>query len=254
VINPGQFSPSGEQIYFFVIDNREIYVFDILQKTITDTGIQSDWFRADSQGNIFYIKTGQTTSSTEGNPASLFKFDTKTNMTSVIVKDPSFWSFDVNADGTKILYRKEIESGYGWAQRDLTVYDINTKTHTTIPNIEGEDCGQQPIFAPNDELMIYHIQSCGKGWSGGALGITDINGNSEILTPPANENTDYFVVSPDGISLVDRHDLYVNGTYVVGLSQMVLAKPIPEFGIVSALILAVSLISVVAIGTKFRNL
>jgi len=250
----GQFSSSGKQVYFFVIDNREVYLFDILQKTTVDTGIQSDWFRADSQGNIFYIKTGQTTSSTEGNPEyHLFKLDTKTNMTQEIAKDPSFWSFDVNTDGTKILYRKEIESGYGWAQRDLAVYDVDAKTSTTIPNIEGEDCGQQPIFAPNDELMIYHVQSCGKGWSGGALGITNNDGNFEILTPPSSENPDSFVISPDGISLVYRHALYVNGTYVVGLSQMMLAKSVPEFGTISVLILVISLVSVVIIGTKFRN-
>ncbi|MEW6042976.1 MAG: PEFG-CTERM sorting domain-containing protein [Thermoproteota archaeon] len=249
----GQFSPSGEQVYFSNLSDRKIYIFDTKQKTVADTGIQAVSFSADQRGNIFYAIEGQATS-TEGNPEQhLFKFDTKTSTTQEITKDPDFWSFDVNADGTKILYRKTTDSGYGWAKRDLAVYDIGTKTTTIIPKVENADCGSQPIFAPNEELIIYHIQGCSKGWSGGIIGITDMNGNSEILVPPTNENPSYFVISPDGSQLVYRYPSYVNGTWTVGLYQMTLAKPVPEFGTISVLILIVSILSIVVF-SKFSRL
>ncbi|MBI5147262.1 MAG: hypothetical protein HZA84_08640 [Thaumarchaeota archaeon] len=249
----GQFSPSGEQVYFSNLSNREIYIFDMKQKTNTDTGIQAVSFSTDQQGNIFYAKEGKATS-TGGNPEfHLLKYDTKTNAAQEIANDPDFWSFDINADGTKILYRKTTDSGDGWAKRDLAIYDVNTKTSTIISRVENADCGSQPIFAPNEELIIYHIQGCTKGWSGGSLGITDMNGNSEVLIPPTNDNPAYFVISPDGSHLVYRYPSYVNGTATVGLYQMTLAKPVPEFGAITALILSLSLISVTIIGTKFRK-
>jgi predicted secreted protein with PEFG-CTERM motif len=248
----GQFSPSGQQVYFTNLSDREIYIFDTKQKTIIDTGIQATSFSADQHGNIFFAKEGQVTS-TEGNPEfHLFKLDTKTNMTQEIARDPDFWSFDVNADGTKILYRKTTDSGYGWAKRNLAVYDTNTKTTKIIPKIENADCGSQPIFAPNEELIIYHIQGCSKGWSGGILGITDMNGNSEVLVPPTNDNPAYFVISPDGSKLVYRYPSYVNGTATVGLYQMILAKPVPEFGTITVLILTVSLLSILTLG-RLKN-
>jgi predicted secreted protein with PEFG-CTERM motif len=206
-------------------------------------------FDVDRHGNIFYTIEPKNN---ENNPEiHLYKLDIVTGKSEEIVKHKDLWEFDVNDEGTKILYRKTIDAGYGWADRKLTIYDIPTKIHKNIPKIDDADCGGYSIFAPNDDLIIYDIAGCGRGWPGGVLMITDVDGNSEVLIPSSNYRPEYPIVSPDGQYLVYTYPADDNGT--IGLFKMTLAKPIPEFGIIVSLILAVSLTSIIVFGTKHRK-
>jgi predicted secreted protein with PEFG-CTERM motif len=58
---------------------------------------------------------------------------------------------------------------------------------------------------------------------------------------------------PDGSQLVYRYPSYVNGTATVGLYQMILAKPVPEFGTITVLMLIMSIMSIVVFN-KFSKI
>lgn len=248
-ITDAKFSPDGDGVYFAY--DKKIRLYDIMQETVTETDTSEvSSFDIDQNNNIFYTKEPPNTG--ESNPEiHLYKLDSNSGKTEEIAKHKDFWEFDVNNEGTKILYRKTIDAGYGWADRELAIYDIQSKTHKTIPKIDDADCGGLPIFAPNDDLIIYDITGCGRGWPGGVLLITDTNGNSEVLVPSSNYRPEYPVISPDGQYLVYTYPADNNGT--IELFRMTLAKPVPEFGSLSGLILTVSLISVILMFTKFRK-
>lgn len=247
-ITDAKFSSNGNGVYFAY--DKKIHLYDTTQETITETDTSEVVnFDVDQNNNIFYTKEPQTG---QNNPEiHLYKLDVNSGKTEEIVKHKDFWEFDVNTEGTKILYRKTIDSGYGWADRKLAIYDIQTKTHKTVSKIDDADCGGKSIFAPNDDLIIYQIAGCGRGWPGGVLSITDTDGNSEVLIPSSNYRPEHPVVSSDGQYLVYTYPANNDGT--IGLFKMTLAKPIPEFGTITVLILLTSLISVVVIGTRFRK-
>jgi Tol biopolymer transport system component len=247
-ITDAKFSPDGNGVYFAY--DKKIHLYDTTQETITETDTSEvSNFDVDQNNNIFYTKEPSNTG--KSNPEiHLYKLDANSGKTEEITKHKDFWEFDVNDEGTEILYRKTIDAGYGWADRKLAIYDIQSKTHKTIPKIDDADCGELPIFAPNDDLIIYDITGCGRGWPGGVLLITDINGNSEVLIPSSNHRPGNPVISPDGQYLVYTHGDYSDGTG--GLYKMTLAKSVLEFGTISVLVLVVS-ISIIVISVRFSR-
>lgn len=250
-IPDARFSPSGEGVYFFV-ERDKVYFYDIKQKTVTETntdGVTN--FDVDQKGNIFYTKEPKSELSQSNPEYQIYKLDADSGKIEEIAKHKDFWEFDINAQGTKVLYRKTIDVGYGWAERKLAIYDIQTQTHKTIPKIDDANCGEKLIFAPNDDLILYQITGCGRGWPGGVLSITDMDGNSEVLVPATNHRPENAIVSPDGQYLVYTYPVDDNGT--AGLFKMTLAKPVPEFGTIAVLILIVPILSIV-IFSKFSRL
>lgn len=248
-ISNAKFSPDGDDVYFAY--DRKIHLYYTTQETITETDASEvSSFDIDQNNNIFYTKEPPNTGE-NSQEFHLYKLDANSGKTEEIAKHKDFWEFDVNDEGTKILYRKTIDAGYGWADRKLAIYDIPSKTHKTIPKIDDADCGGQTMFAPNDDLIMYDITGCGRGWPGGVLFITDINGNSEVLVPSSNYRPGNPVISPDGQYLVYTHGDYGDGTG--GLYKMILTKPVPEFGTIAVLTLTVSLLSIVVF-SKFSKI
>jgi len=246
-IDNAKFSSDGKGIFFVTLDHLNRY--DLANKTVRDIEIKNiEGFSADSLGNVFY-----STRKPQSTGERYFEV-WKTDLTNTVkvASEPDFSAFDVNDDGTKLLYRKFLKGGYGWQESVLAVYDINNKQEITIPKITDANCGFTPQFAPNNDLIIYHISSCGRGWPGGMIKITDMDGNDNVLIQPSNNNPASFIVSPDGKYLVYSQSYYDENTKS-GLYQMTLARPVPEFSSISSLVLVISLISVVVFGTKVRK-
>jgi hypothetical protein len=238
-IDTAKFSSNGDGIFFVTADH--LHRYDIANKTIRDIEIKNiAGFSLDSLGNVFY--STRKPQSTDERYFIVWKTDL---VNTVKVADgPDFSGFDVNDNGTKLLYRKFLEGGYGWQNSVLAVYDIEGKKESTIPKITDADCGSIPQWAPNNNLIIYHISGCGRDWPGGMIKITDMDGNENVLIQPSNNNPANFIVSPDGKYLVYPQSYYDENTKS-GLYRMTLARPVPEFDSVSNLILATSLISVI---------
>ena len=100
-----------------------------------------------------------------------------------------------------------------------------------------------PKWFPDGDMIIYSVNSCGRGAPGGTLHLISVDGTyHEVLLPYTNNNPDDFVVSPDGNYII----------YGVGndFEIMTLAQPIPEFEIIAGLVLAVSMIPIILARNK----
>lgn len=246
-VDSAKFSSDGKWIFFVTTDH--LHKYDLANKTVHDIEIKNiAGFSLDSLGNVFY--STRKPQSTDEQYFEVWKTDLVNTVK--VTSGPDFSGFDVNDNGTKLLYKKFLKGGYGWQEDVLAIYDIDRKQEITIPKITDADCGSTPQFAPNNDLIIYHVSSCGKGWPGGMIKITDMDGNENVLIQPSNNNPENFIVSPDGKYLVYPQSYYDENTKS-GLYQMTLARPIPEFSSISGLVLIISLISVVVFGTRFRK-
>ena len=147
--------------------------------------------------------------------------------------------FDFNSDGSRILFVRTLDSGYGLADRTLTYLD----TKGTVYEL-GRDpgCGRSPVWSPGDTLIIYENASCGRGPPGSSLYITSDDGSFfEVLLPYNNYGRTTFIVSPDG-----QYIMYPTegpGNFL----KMKFAKSVPEFGVLGILIAAISIIAVIAV-------
>ena len=148
--------------------------------------------------------------------------------------------FDISPDGKKILFHKTIESDYGRADRVLAYYPAQGDM-VEIPNSQVE-CGHPSKWTPNGDMVVYTVNSCGRGAPGGTLHLISSDGAyHEMILQYDNDRPDSFVISPDGLSLA-----YVrNGNFEI----MTLTKAVPEFQTIAMLVLMFSVLPVIL----FRN-
>ena len=149
--------------------------------------------------------------------------------------------FDISPDGKKILFHKTIDSGYGWADRVLAYYNTQGDI-VEIPNSQVR-CGHPLNWTPNGDMVVYAVNSCGRGAPGGSLHLISADGAyHEMILQYNNDRPDSFVVSPDGSLLVYPRD----GNFEI----MTLAKPVPEFQTIAMFVLMFSVLPVVLFRKK----
>lgn len=149
--------------------------------------------------------------------------------------------FDIGPDGKKTLFHKTIDSDYGWADRVLAYYNTQGDI-VEIPNSQVK-CGHPSKWTPNGDMVVYTVNSCGRGAPGGSLHLISTDGTyHEMVLQYNNDRPDSFVVSPDGLLLVYPRD----GNFEI----MTLAKPVPEFQTIAMLILMFSVLPVILFGNK----
>ena len=176
----------------------------------------------------------------------------------LIVQGASLRGFDVNDDGTRLVYRQTLDSGYGWKSAKLQVVDLVTGDKHSVPAAHLS-CGSTLTWAPGSDMIVYSNTGCGRGWPGVSLYISTIDGSyAEALIPFSNYRLQS-VVSPDGSFLLSTSfgEDYSDPGY---LYKIVLAKPIPEFQAATTtmtmtmmIILAVSVLPMIMF-SKLRKL
>ena len=154
----------------------------------------------------------------------------------ILVNSLETADFDISPDGKKILFKKTIDSDYGWANRILAYVPAQGDI-VEIPNNQV-NCGSTPKWSPSGDMIVYHVHSCSRGAPGGILYLISVDGSyHEVIRPYTNYDPWSFVISPDG-SLI----LYSAGSE---FEIMTLAKPIPEFEAIAMMILIFSIIPMI---------
>jgi hypothetical protein len=231
-----------------------IYRYDIQEETLQKLFEyeQIGFFDVNSDGSILVNMNGtmMITDSEGKNPKVVLTPG----------ENPNIGYGDLSPDGTKILYRKTLDSGYGWSDGVLAYYDIETRKETVIPNVSN-GCGHLPKWAPNGFHIMYHESSCTRGWPGAILRITDINGSfEEYIIPVSNDYPLPGIFSRDGTSILIA---FASSGTIGGAAEnmggpanfyiMTLATPMPEFG--SSLIISIllfTLIGAIILATRFN--
>lgn len=245
-----KFSPSGEEIMLLL--GSDLYSYDLNQKELvklTDSkAIVS--FDIASNGKLFYNSNG-----------TLVIADPDAKNPEIILgpAEHDVYTADLSPDGEKLLYRKYLGGGYGWQDAVLAYYDIDERKEQVIPNIDN-GCGSPPKWAPNGFHIVFHESSCSRGWPGGTLSITDVNGSfQEYIIPVSNDNPAYFIFHPDGISILVGFSSFGRAGAVDSMGGpanfyfMTLARPVPEFGPYFVTILFGSMLaSIILIAKRFR--
>ena len=196
-------------------------------------------------GSIIYSASEETESS------SLYSMMGDGSEKKLIVKGKDLWDFDVNGEGTKLVHRKILDSGYGWKDSELQIIDLETGGKHSVPNVELS-CGGTPMWAPNDDMIVYSETGCGRGWPGGAIYISTTDGSYTETLIPSSKYAPQFAISPDGSFLLSRSfgdDYHDPGN----LYKITLAKPIPEFETIAMMILVASVFPIVML-SKSRKL
>jgi hypothetical protein len=188
-IYDAKFTPSGDKIV--VLYGGDLYSYDLHLKRatrLTQSGSIGS-INIASDGRLFYNKNGTfvIADSEAKNPQVVFSGG-----------EHVIYSGDLSPDGSKVLYRKTLDSGYQWSNSVLAYYDIRAKKEAVIPNIV-DSCGAFPKWAPNGYHLLIHESSCSRGWPGATLRMTDLNGSfQEYIVQASNDYPDNFMFSPDG--------------------------------------------------------
>ena len=161
----------------------------------------------------------------------------------LIHNDYDLWEFDANSDGTKVVFRNTIDSGMYWKQKELEVLDVETQTTFVVPNVK-QSCGRTPQLTPGGDMIVHHTSSCSRGWPGGIVHISTLDGTyTETIIPSSNYNPN-FLVSPDGQHIITTSfgEKYHDPST---LYKVTLSKSIPEFGTITIIVLAASIVSMI---------
>ena len=180
--------------------------------------------------------------SEEWDSFSLYSIKDDGSEKKLIVQGASLRGFDVNDDGTRLVYRQTLDSGYGWKSDKLQVVDLVTGDKHSVPTVRLS-CGSTLMWAPGNDMIVYSNTGCGRGWTGGVLYISTIDGSyTEALIPSSNYRPQS-VVSPDGSFLLSTSfgEDYSDPGY---LYKIVLAKPIPEFQAATTMMITIMAVSV----------
>jgi predicted secreted protein with PEFG-CTERM motif len=143
--------------------------------------------------------------------------------------------FEVSPDGKKILFKRTLGSSFPPTR--VLAYQPAQGDVVEVPS-QKTNCGSEPKWAPNGEMIIHISSGCSRGPPGGTIHLTTVDGQyHEILLPYTNDNPQNFAFSPDGMYMVYAID--------ENLGIMTMAKPIPEFGTIAIMILFVSVFCVI---------
>jgi predicted secreted protein with PEFG-CTERM motif len=185
----------------------------------------------------------------EHEPYELYIANSDGVETQFLLKDNDLWEFDVNEEGTKLVHRKIIDSGYGWVETEIQIIDLQTGQKHSVPNLKTT-CGSTPIWAPNNELILHMTTGCGRGWLGGTLYLSSEDGSyTETLVPSSNYRP-LFLISPDGnyLLLTSFGEKFSDPDY---LYKVTLAKSIPEFQTIATMVLVSSFLPVIILRNRF---
>ncbi len=252
-VDTAKFSPDGRYLFAIVedrlmrysIDTSEMHVIYYEEHPI----IHFDFLPLDT-GDFNLIASLHNESWSEENPTdsdlySLINLGPPDSLVSdvrdgeIMVHGFEAPYFDLNSDGSRILFIRTLDGGYGWSDNTLAYLD----TKGTVYEIDRDPgCGSSLVWSPGDTLIIYERDSCGKGAPGSSLHITSDDGSFyEVLVPYNNRPPTPFIISPDGQYIM--YPTEGQGNFL----KMKFAKSVPEFGVIGILIVAISIITVVAV-------
>lgn len=240
ILYAARFSPDGRSVYLH--NGGGVYRHSLETGDVVKLANIEGSFDVIADGRIVYMSDGKlmVAGADGGNPQ--------------VFADLNVYSFDVSDDGKKVVYRKVHDAGYGWANSVIAYYDIEARQEHEIPGTRI-GCGETPRWAPNSYHIAYHEQGCGRGWPGGILYMTDVNGSFvEFLVPTSNNNPRHFMFGPDGNSILiagsfgesTLDDQEESANFYI----MTLARPVPEFGSSLAILTAVILIACGVVATR----
>jgi hypothetical protein len=227
-----RFSPAEDAVYF-MWDN-DVYRQEIGAANATRLTDSHDITYFDSAGGrVAYTANGK-----------LFFADADFKNPRQVASLALVSGFDLSPDGKKVLYQKTDPV------TSIAYYDLEERKEHVVPNTAF--CGEIPRWAPNSYNILFHEQSCSRGWPGGILRITDLNGSfQEIIVPGSNDNPRHFLFGPDGHSVFVSTSSYGLGRVENGMGGpadlyiMELAHPVPEFNAAPAVMAAITGIVIV---------
>ncbi|WP_420545811.1 hypothetical protein [Nitrosopumilus sp.] len=248
-IGLAKFSPDGKFIHF-VADDGNLFRYDLGTSETLKLTHFSEWIHFDyyhyyeKEPEMYSIVISLDRESYYDDPSEqgfiLLDIgngeENSVENTHELISGDELHRFDISPDGKKILFHKTIESSYGWADRVLAYYTPEGNV-VEIPNNQL-NCGSPSKWAPNGEMIIFNVSSCGRGALGSTLHLISIDGAyHELVLPYDNNNPDSFVISPDGTSL-----FYLKHP---DFEMMTLAKPIPEFETITMMIMMLSVLPII---------
>jgi hypothetical protein len=171
-----------------------------------------------------------------------------------LAEDERMWIYDSNED--KLLIKKTRPLGFPITESEIIVFDVNTKESMTVFG-SGDDGGgpRIPRFSPSGDFILYDD---GPGYRvpGGPINLRSMDGNLELtlLTGQPSLGTDptSFVISPDGRFLIA---MMAGGSSGSGYAytKTEFAHPMPEFGSIAALLMAIGIVSAIVVTRRSRQ-
>lgn len=242
------FSPDGKSIHM-ILDDRNLYEFDldsgeVTQLTSAEEVYDFDYYHYNEDNperySIIVSVENKETESTED--STLLDIGDGHGQNSILdahalVFNFESYKFDISPDGKKILFKRTLDSDFPPIR--VLAYQ---PAHGDVVEVSSKqtNCGSDPKWAPNGEMIIHISSGCSRGPPGGTMHLTTVDGNyHEIILPYTNDNPRGFAFSPDGMYMVYAID--------ENLGVMTLTTPVPEFGTIAMMILSVSILSSVVI-------
>lgn len=248
LIYDAQFSPDGKSIHM-ILDDQSLYQLDL--QTLEFTQLTS----AEKVEDFDYYHYHEDNSETYSIIVSVLNKESKDTGDFMLLDiglgegqnsipdahalDFNFesGSFDFSPDGKKILFKRTLDSSFPPVR--VLAYQPAQGEIVEVPSRQT-NCGSQPKWAPNGEMIIHISTGCSRGPPGGTMHLTTVDGQyHEILLPYNNDSPKSFAFSPDGAYMAYAAD--------ENLGIMTLAKPVPEFGTITMMVLLISVMSIVII-------
>lgn len=232
-----RFSPAGNAVY--VLWDNDIYRQEIRAANATRLTDSHDITYFDfAGGRVAYTANGK-----------LFFADADFKNPAQAASLANMFGFDLSPDGKKVLYQKT-DPGHA-PVTSIAYYDLDERKEHVVPDT-AFCSGEIPRWAPNSYHILFHEQSCSRGWPGGILRITDLNGSfQEIIVPGSNDNPAHFLFGPDGHSVFVSTTSHGLGGVENGMGGpadlyvMELAHPVPEFNAAPAVMAVITGIVIV---------
>ena len=242
------FSPDGKSIHM-ILDNRNLYEFDlksgeITQLTSAEEVYDFDYYHysEDNPEKYSIIVSVENQHPKHSDSYTLLDIEDGLSQNSILDAHALVFNFessqfDFSPDGKKILFKRTLDSSFPPTR--VLAYQPAQGEIVEVPS-RDTNCGSEPKWAPNGEMIIHISSGCSRGPPGGTMHLTTVDGQyHEILLPYNNDNPRSFVFSPDGVYMVYAMD--------ENLGIMTLATPVPEFGTIAMMVLLISVMSVVII-------
>ncbi|MGD8707151.1 MAG: PEFG-CTERM sorting domain-containing protein [Nitrosopumilaceae archaeon] len=250
-----QFSPNGKSVHM-ILDNRNLYEFDlesgeIIQLTSAEEVYDFDYYhyREDDPEKYSIIVSVENQDLEDSDLYALLDIGDGLGQNSILDAHALVFNFessqfDISPDGKKILFKRTLDSSFPPTR--VLAYQPAQGEIVEVPS-RDTNCGSEPKWAPNGEMIIHISSGCSRGPPGGTMHLTTVDGKyHEILLPYNNNSPRNFAFSPDGMYMVYAMD--------ENLGIMTLATPVPEFGTFAMVILLISVMSVIIVfkSERFR--
>jgi predicted secreted protein with PEFG-CTERM motif len=254
-IYDAQFSPDGGSIHM-IMDDQNLYRLDLqtqefTQLTFAEKVEDFDYYHYHEDKPEIYSIIVSVQNKESPDPKDFMLLDIglgegQNSIHDAHALDFNFESssFDISPDGKKILFKRTLNSSFPPVR--VLAYQPAQGEIVEVSSRQT-NCGSQPKWAPNGEMIIHISSGCSRGPPGGTMHLTTVDGQyHEILLPYNNDNPRSFAFSPDGMYMAYAAD--------ENLGIMTLAKPVPEFGAIAMMVLLISVMSIVIIfkSERFR--